>query len=49
MINVAAADAELQWALELLNRHRQGYQPSASELVMYERIIATKAIPGATP
>lgn len=49
MINVAAADPELQWALELLNRYRQGYQPSASELVMYERIISTKAVPGATP
>ncbi|PKL76928.1 MAG: hypothetical protein CVV27_07735, partial [Candidatus Melainabacteria bacterium HGW-Melainabacteria-1] len=48
-INVAAADPELQWAMELLNRYRQGYQPSASELVMYERIIATKAVPGATP
>lgn len=49
MINVNAADPELQWALELLNRHRQGYQPSQSELTMYERIIATKAVPGATP
>ena len=48
-INVAAADPEMQWALELLNRYRQGYQPSQSELVMYERIIATKAVPGATP
>jgi len=49
MINVNAADPELQWALELLNKHRQGYQPSQSELTMYERIIATKAVPGATP
>lgn len=48
-INVAAADAEMQWALELLNRYRQGYQPSQSELSMYERIIASKAVPGATP
>lgn len=48
-INVSAADPELQWALELLNRYRQGYQPSASEMTMYERIIATKAVPGATP
>src|SRR5690606_10306783 len=49
MINVNAADPELQWAMELLNRHRQGYQPSQSELMMYERIIATKAVPNATP
>jgi hypothetical protein len=48
-INVAAPDTELQWALELLNRYRQGYQPSQSELMMYERIIASKAVPGATP
>lgn len=49
MINVNAADPELQWAMELLNRYRQGYQPSQSELMMYERIIANKAVPGATP
>lgn len=49
MINVNAADPELQWALELLNRYRQGYQPSQNELAMYERIIASKAVPGATP
>jgi len=39
----------LQWALELLNRYRQGYQPSAPELTMYEQIIGRKAVPGATP
>jgi hypothetical protein len=49
MIDVGAADHELQWALELLNRYRQGYQPSQSELTMYEQIISRKAVPGATP
>ncbi|MBT9548516.1 MAG: peptidoglycan-binding protein [Candidatus Sericytochromatia bacterium] len=49
MINVGATDPELQWALELLNRYRQGYQPSAPELTMYEQIIGRKAVPGATP
>lgn len=49
MINVNAADPEMQWALELLSRYRQGYQPSPTEMMMYERIIATKAVPGATP
>jgi hypothetical protein len=49
MIDVGAADNELQWALELLNRYRQGYQPSQSELTMYEQIISRKAVPGATP
>ncbi|MGV3525689.1 MAG: peptidoglycan-binding protein [Candidatus Sericytochromatia bacterium] len=49
MINVGQPDMEMQWALELLNRYRQGYQPSQSELMMYERIIASKAVPGATP
>jgi len=49
MINVNAADHEMQWALELLSRYRQGYQPSQTELMMYERIIAGKAVPGATP
>ena len=49
MINTGTPDHELQWALELLNRYRQGYQPSPSELAMYERIIASKAVPGATP
>lgn len=49
MINTGTPDHELQWALELLNRYRQGYQPSPSELAMYESIIAKKAVPGATP
>lgn len=49
MVNIAAADPELQWALELLNRYRQGYQPTVSELTMYEQIISRKAIPHATP
>lgn len=49
MVNVGAADPELQWALELLNRYRQGYQPTAPELILYEQIISRKAVPGATP
>ncbi len=49
MINTGTPDNELQWALELLNRYRQGYQPSPTELAMYESIIAKKAVPNATP
>ncbi|PIQ24711.1 hypothetical protein COW36_23330 [bacterium (Candidatus Blackallbacteria) CG17_big_fil_post_rev_8_21_14_2_50_48_46] len=49
MVNIGAADPELQWALELLNRFRQGYQPTAPEMTMYEQIISRKAVPGATP
>lgn len=49
MINTGTPDNELQWALELLNRYRQGYQPSPTELAMYENIIAKKAVPNATP
>lgn len=48
-IDPSANDPELQWALELLNRYRQGQSVSEIEQKLYEQIIAKKAVPQATP
>ncbi|MFN8576175.1 MAG: hypothetical protein U0354_04910 [Candidatus Sericytochromatia bacterium] len=39
-INTSNNDPDLQWALNLLDRFQQGYQPTNDELTKYEQVIA---------
>lgn len=48
-INLNSADPELQWALQLLERFKQGYQATAQEIALYEQIISRQAVPYMTP
>ena len=48
-VDANSSDPQLQWALNILDRFRLGYQPTDEEMRKYEEIIARFQIPSATP
>ncbi|RYX98746.1 hypothetical protein EON78_04750 [bacterium] len=48
-IDLSHGDPDLQWALSLLDKVQQGYQPNQSEITKYEQVIAKNQAVPATP
>lgn len=48
-IDVSKGDPELQWALQLLDKVQQGYQPTQQEITQYEQVIAKNQSVQANP
>lgn len=48
-IDVSNGDPELQWALQLLDKVQQGYQPTQQEISQYEQVIAKNQAVQARP
>jgi hypothetical protein len=48
-IDVSNGDPELQWALNLLDKVQQGYNPTQDEMTKYEQVIAKNQSVQATP
>lgn len=48
-IDPSNGDPELRWALDLLDKVQQGYQPNQNEIAKYEQVIARNQSVPATP